>query len=233
MTKMMLWEKCLGIFLMIVAFTASQDFDLFTFSEQWPTATCIKGKQEGKECIKPRFHNYWTIHGLWPDRSNETGPNYCPGPDFNLSEISGLVEELISYWPDIYNNSNTLWGHEWNRHGTCALKIPDTENELLYFKKGLELIQRFNITSILSKHDAPPNDVNPYTPKHIVNILRKELGHGPLLLCIEDTENKRKLLREVQICLDLHFEVIDCPKFAKNGTLFKSGCGKMFYYIPL
>ncbi|KAK3597641.1 hypothetical protein CHS0354_040006 [Potamilus streckersoni] len=188
MTKMKQCETWIWILLMTIEFTACQDFDIFVFSEQWPPATCIKGRQEKKTCKMPLVYNYWTIHGLWPCSSSGDNPKYCPGPSFNFSQISNLTEELISYWPDIYDKRSIqgLWNHEWTCHGTCAQTIPATKNERRYFKKNLELIKKFNITSILSNHNVSPSEGNPYSPTIILDILKKDLGHAPLLICIED-----------------------------------------------
>jgi ribonuclease I len=36
--------------------------------------------------------------------------------------------------------------HEWSKHGTCAMDLPATANEYLYFRKALDVMKIFDAT---------------------------------------------------------------------------------------
>ena len=40
-----------------------------------------------------------------------------------------ILEQLATFWPDIEmrNVTDSLWSHEWTKHGTCAVQANDTE----------------------------------------------------------------------------------------------------------
>ncbi|XP_046525815.1 ribonuclease T2 isoform X2 [Equus quagga] len=63
----------------------------------WPTTVC---KEIENACSDPP--DYWTIHGLWPDKSEECNRSW----HFNLEEIKDLLPDMKIYWPDVTHPPN-------------------------------------------------------------------------------------------------------------------------------
>lgn len=79
----------------------------------------------------------YTIHGLWIDYHNRSYPQFCNMTDkFNLNELTELKDNLYKKWDGCYGNSEDLWEHEWDKHGTC---FHPKMNLKYYFEKTLFL----------------------------------------------------------------------------------------------
>ena len=79
----------------------------------------------------------WSIHGLWPQYSNNSYPSYCSNRKFDYSKLELLIDELDKYWYSTNGDKNeTFWKHEWEKHGTCMFNNSD---EFDYFKTALSL----------------------------------------------------------------------------------------------
>jgi ribonuclease I len=87
----------------------------------------------------------YKIHGLWPDYNADSYPSYCSDTPFNLAELqqSPKYESMLENWYDCtYNDTISLYEHEWLKHGTCvAAQIGYSQNE--YFEKVLELFDTY------------------------------------------------------------------------------------------
>ena len=84
-----------------------------------------------------KFDDY-TIHGLWIDYYNRSYPQFCSNSPFDLSKLNKYRNDLDINWKSCYGNSETLWEHEWYKHGTCF--YPQM-NLNYYFNKTLELFK--------------------------------------------------------------------------------------------
>ncbi|XP_028904977.1 ribonuclease T2 isoform X2 [Ornithorhynchus anatinus] len=71
----------------------------------WPATVC---KEAENDCRDPP--NYWTIHGLWPDKAEVCNRSW----HFNLDEIKDLLPDMKQFWPDIIHSSP-------NRSQFCVL----------------------------------------------------------------------------------------------------------------
>ena len=89
----------------------------------------------------------YQIHGLWSDIDPTTYPSYCNNVPFSLQELqkSDKYDQMLQVWTDCnYNDTITLYEHEWSKHGTCiALETGFSQNE--YFEKTLDLFMMNNI----------------------------------------------------------------------------------------
>ncbi|XP_007948676.1 ribonuclease T2 [Orycteropus afer afer] len=63
----------------------------------WPPTVC---KDVENDCTNPP--DYWTIHGLWPDKAEECNRSW----HFNLDEIKDLLPDMKMYWPDVIHQSS-------------------------------------------------------------------------------------------------------------------------------
>lgn len=74
------------------------------------------------------------IHGLWPQTAC-----YCPSEPYKGITDTTLRNSLLEAWsaPCEGSSSDTLWSHEWTKHGSCSGLPIDT-----YFQRGLDLFSR-------------------------------------------------------------------------------------------
>ena len=78
----------------------------------------------------------YMIHGLWPQINATDYPENCESVSY--TKPGGLLlENMNTYW---HGCDNTLWEHEWTKHGSC-MQAQDkiTENEFFNITLGLFL----------------------------------------------------------------------------------------------
>lgn len=80
--------------------------------------------------------NNWTIHGLWPQYTKKTWPEFCNPKrygdftDHTLNQktkYGTLAKQLPLYWitchcmseDECFKQDYHFWTHEWKKHGTC------------------------------------------------------------------------------------------------------------------
>jgi len=93
---------------------------------------------------------------------------------FNPASIYGIKDKLNQYWTDIMiSPSNTtngnsssnetlfktesLYFHEWTKHGTCAVVLPALDTEFKYFYQGIEWSEKYNMRDVLDKSNVKTN----------------------------------------------------------------------------
>eukprot|EP00760_Papus_ankaliazontas_P003083 PhM_4_TR11412/c0_g1_i1/m.19962/K01166/E3.1.27.1; ribonuclease T2 len=95
-------------------------------------------------------HTSYTIHGLWPQFSKSSWPEYCSKENFNPSAVSNISSILRTFWPSCKGASeNHFLGHEWTKHGTCT-----GWSQYKYFETALTV---FNTTNWKSKCGSKTN----------------------------------------------------------------------------
>ena len=100
-----------------------------------------------------------SIHGLWPQYSENSWPEYCTDIKFDLSLIKSLLPELKKHWHSYNGRNEKFWEHEWKKHGTCSYM-----DEHTYFKTALALREKYikdrKILHSISKHHTIKIKVN-------------------------------------------------------------------------
>lgn len=143
--------------------TAGQ-FDFYVLQFSWPAEFCFS-HSSFPGCEQPTAwqQNNLTLHGLWPNYKAVQSGHYWPqccsstyGTNLTAQEITPILSELQTFWPSEQNPdpapsdySNSLWGHEWAKHGTCEGSSPTQ-----YFQKAMGLAQFPTLAtpSVLSKN---------------------------------------------------------------------------------
>lgn len=145
------------------ATAADAEWDSLLFSLHWPVTACLiwRDGRPGNTCALPENH-VWTIHGIWyylenqlspsfidsflynrPNQEGGQGPFFCNRTwTFKPELVEAIRPQLIKVWPNIHGNDteDSLWKHEWEKHGTCAAKDPRFSSEALYFKQGIQWV---------------------------------------------------------------------------------------------
>ncbi|KAL3232223.1 Ribonuclease T2-like [Nakaseomyces bracarensis] len=157
----------------------------------------------------------FTIHGLWPDDCSGGYPQFCRrnlfiddvyyllkskelnGDDPSLP-ISGedLLEKLDTYWKSNNGNHESLWIHEYNKHGTCLSTlqpncykrwagVDNNEANLSdqyykkravydYFRVSYDLFAKLDSYKMLEKHGISPSNTTSYSKAEILQALSSE-----------------------------------------------------------
>lgn len=188
-------------------------WDMLIFTQQWPITSCYDWEKKGKshKCLLPSEIEFWTIHGIWPTRKGEIGPNFCnKSAEFDVDKLQPIMDDLEEYWPNIHNDSeeDSLWKHEWLKHGTCALELPDLNNEVKYFDKGINWRQEYLISDMLGHYGIHPGSNN--TVVNIHQAIVSTLDKNPSIHCIYDQKTNVSFLSEIRICFDRELNLIHC-----------------------
>ncbi|XP_058815834.1 ribonuclease Oy [Topomyia yanbarensis] len=196
------------------------DFDLLIFTQRWPITTCYEWREKSASniCGLPSPKNIWTIHGIWPTKRNTIGPSFCNKTAvFNVTELGKIEQQLEQFWINVEKNRpyDSLWRHEWLKHGTCAAAVLsqlNTENK--YFGQGLTWLQQHSMADVLNEGGIIPG-VN-HTVFEIHKVLTDRLQKNVAIECYHDKETKSQYLNEIRICFNKSLELADC-----DGILFE------------
>ncbi|XP_054758662.2 ribonuclease Oy-like [Lytechinus pictus] len=209
---------------------------------QWPQSFCIEYNDSGEKgkCQVPEGIDDWTIHGLWPSNPGQVGPAFCNDTwKFDITKISDIEKQMNTSWPNCITDEpyDSLWSHEWDKHGTCASSLPALYGEHNYFQQTLSLRKQYDIKGMLEASAVVPSDTNWYMYQTINNAVKDVIGTDPTLTCVYDKKTERVYLSQIEFCLDKDFKLIDCvaPNSASKSNLRDENCehDKKIYYPML
>lgn len=196
------------------------EFDLLIFTQRWPITSCYEWREKSSSniCGLPSPKDIWTIHGIWPTKLNTIGPSFCNKTAvFDVTELNAIEPQLEQFWINVEKNKpyDSLWRHEWLKHGTCAAAVLDqlnTENK--YFGQGLTWLQQHSMANVLSAGGVTPG--GNYTLVMIHQVLTDRFQKNAAIECYHDRETKLQFLNEIRICFTKNLELTDC-----DGILFE------------
>ncbi|XP_006871251.1 PREDICTED: ribonuclease T2 [Chrysochloris asiatica] len=217
---------------------SSHEWKKLIMVHHWPPTVC---EEVGNDCSNTL--DYWTIHGLWPDKAEECNRSW----HFNLEEIKDLMPEMKMYWPDVIHhssNSSQFWRHEWEKHGTCAAQLEVLSSEKKYFGKSLELYQQMDLNNMLRKLGIKPS-INYYQIADIKDALASIYGVMPKVQCLPPTQDEKvQTIGQIELCLTKDLVLRNCtepghsaslkPKATWTGVVSLEVCedGPVFYPPP-
>lgn len=91
----------------------------------------------------------WSIHGLWPQYSENSYPKYCKKIDFDIKKLNPIIDRLNAVWYSNQEPNSEFWQHEWEKHGTCMF---DNMDEFEYFQKAIDLYKIAIETNSIDKY---------------------------------------------------------------------------------
>ncbi|KAF1950246.1 ribonuclease M [Byssothecium circinans] len=131
----------------------------------------------------------WTIHGLWPDHCDGTYDASCdPTRAYkNITAIlqsfgaTDLVSYMSTYWKDYSGHDESLWQHEWSKHGTCISTLEPTcytdhkatEEVVDFFQKTVDLFKALPSYQWLAAAGITPSTSATYSTAQIQDALSK------------------------------------------------------------
>jgi len=214
-------------------------FDLLVFTQHWPYTTCLdwEERRARNKCTKIG-HASWTVHGLWPNQYGKIAPGFCNSTwKFDPKVLEPIMEEMMEFWPDVEmrGHPDSLWDHEWSKHGTCATQLKETKDELSYFSKGCELAKENPITEWLEKAGVVPTDAQPYSLDQVWGPLIEGTGGARPHIDCHNIEGQ-VYLSEIKVCYNKNFTRSSCDgiKSSGGGSGMMGKCTRYssFYYPP-
>ncbi|KAF4464393.1 ribonuclease t2 family [Fusarium albosuccineum] len=141
----------------------------------------------------------WTIHGLWPDNCDGTYPQFCD-KSREYSNIKEIVSKFLGnstlsyinkFWLSDDGNDESLWEHEWNKHGTCISTLePDCYTDYQtgaeaadYVKRLVSLFKELPTYQWLAEAGIKPSDSQTYTASEIEDALAEHHGAAVTVGC--------------------------------------------------
>ncbi|EGV61304.1 ribonuclease T2-like [Yamadazyma tenuis] len=135
----------------------------------------------------------FTLHGLWPNRcsADNTYDQFCDpslevhNPKEILSSFDpALLSDLEEYWKNFNGHDESLWEHEFNKHGTCVNTIKPNcyssykphQNVYDYFRVTVELYKKLDTFQFLAAEGIVPSNDKTYTKSEIQSALDKNFG---------------------------------------------------------
>lgn len=107
---------------------------------------CGSGPSTDSDMDSGSDSELFTIHGVWPEYTNNSYPQYCGYTNFNETQISDLVSELRVAWPSNSEPDMDFWKHEFDKHGSCVPNGTNASGTRSYFQTGLSLWHQLNTT---------------------------------------------------------------------------------------
>uniref|UniRef100_A0A182S7F3 Uncharacterized protein n=1 Tax=Anopheles maculatus TaxID=74869 RepID=A0A182S7F3_9DIPT len=190
-------------------------FDLLIFTQRWPITACYEWRKTGKGhiCGLPTPATIWTIHGIWPTKWNTIGPAFCnKSAIFDPSQLTPIEQQLKEHWLNVEKNKpdDSLWEHEWLKHGTCAAEaIEQLNTESKYFQQGLTWLEQHSVDVAFASSGGIQPGYN-YSLATLNKALFDYYGKDVAIECFYDHETRQQLLNEIRICFDKQLQSADC-----------------------
>jgi len=99
----------------VLANQITGDFDYFIMALSWSPDFCASTNNLDPQQCSIGMKRAFVLHGLWPT-------HYQGYPSFCGTE--SMSDELIDEFPGLFPN-DFLYGHEWEKHGTCTGLDPE------------------------------------------------------------------------------------------------------------
>ncbi|NXC94896.1 RNT2B Ribonuclease, partial [Certhia familiaris] len=178
-------------------------------------------QMNANDCHDPP--EYWTIHGLWPDRAEDCNRTW----HFNVTEIKDLMSDMRHYWPDVLHSSlnrTQFWKHEWEKHGTCAATLEVLNSQKKYFGKALDLYQQIFRLSFEARFETFRNSVGRCACDLLISVsflifqmsaikeaLTRFYGVTPKIQCLPPEEGeKAQTIGQIEFCFTKELQLVNC-----------------------
>lgn len=145
----------------------------------------------------------FTNHGLWPDNCSKDGTfqQFC-NPKLNVNDVADilvsfneteLLRKMKQTWKNLNGNDESLWKHEFNKHGTCISTLnpscySDEEfrtniNVVDYFRVANGLYETLPTFQWLEARGIVPSLDKTYSKQEISDALQEQFGAHVFFSC--------------------------------------------------
>lgn len=191
----------------------------FTCTNSTPIENSCCFESPGGVFVATQFWDYypaigdndsWTLHGLWPDNCDGSWEEFCDDSlnvDSRIKPIlvdqfkdPELYEKMARSWKNFNGDDESLWTHEFNKHGTCVRTIrpkcyynfKQHQNIYDYYKIAVSTYEKLPTYDFFAQEGIVPSDTETYSKKQIDDALTKHFGYPVYFKC-----NKFNALQEV------------------------------------
>ena len=208
-----------------------EDYDTYILSIFWPSTLCSKKSEGNDECFQliknKNISNYFTLHGLWPSKTenilSKSAPPECNNKEYivpNFEKDKAFKERLDNLWPGLIVNNTNLWTHEYNKHGICYMRrnYRNLYDYKIYFDKSVNMLEK-DYRNMMERVLPDSKGVYNVSLKKFRNILNSKLrisnSHYEM-----KCDNETGLLSEIRFFYYLNFTrrkiyniTKSCPRF--------------------
>jgi ribonuclease T2 len=178
-------------------------FDYFVLTLSWSPTFCAgpDGDRDPSQCTPGRRFAF-VVHGLWPQNSDGTWPEFCDAPETWVPQQ--VIDGMMRIMP-----SKRLIIHQWRKHGSCSgLTI---EN---YFLATRLLFEKLKIPARFLSPQAPIET----TPQQLVlDFVKTNRDLTADMISVQcGNARDRARLSELRICIDRHGNFGQCGAAARR-----------------
>jgi len=213
----MLFKAILLLVLPFLVQCKDTHFDILIMTQHWPYTTCRDWEERSHKNACTKIEAKWSVHGLWPTQFGKIAPGFCNNTwKFEYSSIEKIRPELDLYWPDIEirNEPNSLWTHEWEKHGTCAAQLKPLDSELKYFGAGVDLAKKLPLTDWLKEKNIIPGAE--YDTMSIYAAIQEKTVKRPHVDC--EHLDGEQYIKEIKVCFAKDLSITDCDGIVSSGS---------------
>ena len=195
------------------------------FVQSWPPTFC----STHYGCMIPKEVTTWTVHGLWPDRSQGPHPAFCNRTmKYDPAKVEPFIDEMHTFWPNLLTKTShhSFWKHEYEKHGTCATGFPGLETEEKFFKSALHLREAYDMGTVLKRIKVSPSYTKRYNVKRLYISISKLMKSKPTIWCAKTKGVQH--IAQIGFCFDREMTLkAKCRKSFVNCNLKESA-----FYLP-
>jgi len=191
---------------------ADNHFDLLIFTQHWPYTTCLDWEEKRHGSCNKIGRPAWSVHGLWPTQFHKIAPSFCNASwPFDVKVLEDIRGDMDTYWPDIELRDvpNSLWEHEWSKHGTCAVgQVDGVESEEQYFHTGCRLAGENPVSDWLTEAGISPSDTERQPLEAVWQAVLDGSGTRPHIDC--EKIDGQVYIKEVKVCYNKNLVRVHC-----------------------
>lgn len=121
-------------------------------------------------------------------------------------------------------DADSLWEHEWDKHGTCSTLDSKLRGQLNYFNYTLSLFNRIPVLKWLEDSNINPDNGRVYQYSQFYDAIHSKFQKRIVLQC--HRSGSKTYLQQIEFCFDkITFEHRDC-----DIELNSASCNRGFLY---
>lgn len=186
----------------------------------------------------------WTLHGLWSDKCAGGYDQFCNSgwaihsATTTLKQLGlhELIEKMSKIWKNQGPSDDSLWTHEFNKHGTCMSTVNPScytgassanDNVGDFFKAAVGLYEELPTYDFLAGAGITPSSSKTWTLSEFNDAITNHTGGSSVFLGCD----RHNAVNEVWYFFKLRGSVAD-GTFYNTDAISMSTCSDGFKYLP-
>jgi len=212
------------------------DFMMITL-RQFPNACDELNESEQNACNSSITNVSWIIQSF-QGFQNKDVRTYCdnrfPFIYRNILSYPVLNQKMLKFWPSIGNTTiKELWGHNYQKYGTCAVQQHMLGSEREYFHNSIELYEQLDeLLNLNQGKDFTNMELHKLTD--LEKMFKEKLKHSVFLQCYKSKSKNKQVLAQVGFCVERKNinKIVDCPP-GMNIDMSESHLWDVVFINPL